>query len=95
MCCLNKQEKFGKSYGSPAEDRLRRNLYFASKFRVSKHNELFDHGLSHEQLQLDIFADHTLDEINALRSILDDKQNEWNAYKVLIIIVDGVLSHKV
>lgn len=61
---------------------MRRNVYFASKFRVAKHNELFDHGLTAERLQLDIFADQTQDEINALRLILDENQEEWNAYKV-------------
>lgn len=85
LCCLkfrNTQEKFGKSYASPIEDRLRRNLYFASKARVATRNRLLEHGINREQLQLDIFADQTLDEINALRSILDDSQDEWNAYKV-------------
>lgn len=64
------------------EDRLRRNLYFATKTRVATHNKLFENGLAAEQLQLDIFADFTRDEIFSLRSILDEDQDEWNDYKV-------------
>lgn len=82
MLSFPKQEKFGKFYASPIEDRYRRNLYFATKTRVATHNELFNHGLAAAPLQLDIFADQTRDEIFSLRSILDEDQDEWNDYKV-------------
>lgn len=76
------KEKFGKVYLSIVEDRLRRNLYFATKEKVAKHNELFLLGLEPEKLELNIFADFTRDELFNLRSIVDEDQDEWTTYKV-------------
>lgn len=76
------QEKFSKVYYSSIEDRLRRNIYFANKEKIAKIDELYSLGLAPEKLELNIFSDQTRDEIFSLRSIVDEDQNEWIAYKV-------------
>lgn len=77
-----KQAKFGKTYASPLEDRFRRNLYFATKEKLIKYDELTRFGIPWEKIEMDIFADYTRDELFSLRSILEESQDEWNEYKV-------------
>lgn len=73
--------KFGKSYVG-FEDRMRRGVYFATKAKIAKYDELLHFGLGTEKLELNIFADNLRDELFSLRSITEEFQDEWDSYKV-------------
>lgn len=75
-----------KQYLNPAEDRFRRNIYFANKGKVHFYGLLVRYGLSAEKFDLDIFADCTFDELLNLRKGIEvvpvSVQSEWESYKL-------------
>lgn len=75
------QTKFGKSYVG-VEDRYRRNIYYATRQKIAKYDELLRFGIEAEKLELDSFADYTRDELFSLRSLSEEHQAEWDEYKV-------------
>ncbi|XP_031636952.1 uncharacterized protein LOC116349588 [Contarinia nasturtii] len=75
------KEKFGKNYVG-IEDHMRRGIFFATKAKIAKYDELLTYGLGTEKLELDIFADYLRDELFSLRSILEGSQDEWDSYKL-------------
>ncbi|KAE8573289.1 digestive cysteine proteinase 1 [Halyomorpha halys] len=60
------KSKYGKSYATKEEDQLRKNIYLDNKFRVVKHNKLYDNGAETYRLGINNFADLTSTEFRKL-----------------------------
>lgn len=71
------QAHYKKVYGA-VEDRFRHNIYFANKEKKAKYEDLNRYGLPVDKLELDVYADFTLEELKAP----EESEVEWDNYKV-------------
>lgn len=71
------QAHYKKVYGA-VEERLRHNIYFANKEKKAKYDELHRFGLPIDKIELDVYADFTLEELKAP----EESEMEWDNYKV-------------